>query len=91
MAKPSDFGPLTTKLCGRQPPHLKEIVMTENTTTDEQSRAAADCPNERIVSHDDEPWIEPEDCEHCGCEAGEFDDGDWECGAWKCPECGCVQ
>lgn len=39
----------------------------------------------------DEPWIEAEDCEFCGCEAGEFEDANWVGGAWQCPECGQVQ
>ena len=40
---------LANKLRGTQPPHLEEIVMTENATTEEQGHVAADCPNERLV------------------------------------------
>lgn len=38
-----------------------------------------------------EPWIDPEDCDECKCESGEFGDEDWISGAWRCPECGAVQ
>lgn len=38
----------------------------------------------------DEPDYEPEDCEECGCEAGNFGDEDWDCGHYKCPDCGAV-
>lgn len=37
------------------------------------------------------PDMDPEDCEACGCEAGEFEDSNWSCGAWHCPECGTAQ
>jgi hypothetical protein len=36
------------------------------------------------------PSFEPEDCESCGCPAGDFSDEDWDSGHYKCPECGCV-
>ena len=38
-----------------------------------------------------EPWCDPEDCEECGCPAGDFEDSDYVNGAWQCPECGSVQ
>lgn len=31
---------------------------------------------------------EPEDCDECGCEAGEFGPEDYVDGRWVCPECG---
>ncbi len=34
----------------------------------------------------------PEDCEECGCAAGEFGDENYlDCGYWECPECGQIQ
>ena len=39
----------------------------------------------------DEPGYDPEDCQECGCLAGDFDDEDWDCGAWTCPKCGAAQ
>lgn len=38
-----------------------------------------------------EPNYEPEDCDECGCPAGDFEDSDFRGGAWQCPECGHVQ
>jgi hypothetical protein len=43
------FIALTIELCGRQPPHPKDKMMTETTTTAKQDRVAADCPNEHFV------------------------------------------
>lgn len=40
---------------------------------------------------DGELIFDPEDCEECGCESGEFGDEDYDCGSWKCPQCGAVQ
>lgn len=40
---------LSMKLCGRQPPALEKTTMNDETTNTEQSRVAADCPNERLV------------------------------------------
>jgi hypothetical protein len=34
---------------------------------------------------------DPEDCEECGCSAGEFEDSCFHNGAWHCPECGATQ
>lgn len=41
-----------------------------------------------MTDEEDLPAYDPEDCEECGCEAGEFEDSDWKNGAWHCPECG---
>ena len=38
----------------------------------------------------DEPDYDPEDCEECGCPAGDFGDEDWNGGHYVCPECGAV-
>jgi len=37
------------KLCGRQPLNLETKTMADKTMNTEQSRVAADCPNERLV------------------------------------------
>jgi hypothetical protein len=39
---------------------------------------------------DDQPDFEPEDCDECGCEAGEFGAEDWNNGHYSCPQCGAV-
>jgi len=39
----------------------------------------------------EEQWIEPEDCDYCGCPACDFEDSDWGSGCWVCPECGHTQ
>lgn len=44
-----------------------------------------------MIDEDIEPWAEPEDCDECGCPAGEFEESDYDCGAWHCPECGATQ
>ena len=41
--------------------------------------------------NEEEAWYEPEECESCGCPAGDFGDEDWVNGTWVCPECGCPQ
>jgi hypothetical protein len=45
---------------------------------------------EKKLGNQDEPDYEPEDCDECGCEAGEFEDSDWDNGHYKCPQCGAV-
>jgi len=37
------------------------------------------------------PNIAPEDCDVCGCPAGEFDDSDYRDGCWHCPNCGAIE
>ena len=39
----------------------------------------------------EEPDMDPEDCEACGCEAGNFEDSHYVDGVWRCPECGTAQ
>ena len=41
--------------------------------------------------NDDIPTYDPEDCDVCECEAGEYEDSDWVNGCWHCPQCGAVQ
>ena len=44
---------------------------------------------EEIENNDEDfPTYDPEDCEECGCEAGDFGDEDWKNGCYYCPECG---
>ena len=38
----------------------------------------------------DIPMYEPEGCEECGAEAGDFGDEDWDNGHYSCPYCGAV-
>ena len=41
---------------------------------------------------EEEPNCEAEDCDACGCHAGEFDSStDFYDGTWHCPDCGAVQ
>ena len=50
-----------------------------------------DIPNNTQQNEDlDIPDYEPEDCDECGCEAGEFEDADWDSGHYICPQCGAV-
>lgn len=38
----------------------------------------------------DEPDYLPEDCEECGCPAGDIGADDWDSGHYRCPDCGAV-
>jgi len=43
------------------------------------------------MTTDNPVLMEPEDCDECGCPAGDYEEGDNKCGVWYCPECGAPQ
>lgn len=38
----------------------------------------------------DVPSYEPEGCDECDADAGDFGDEDWDSGHYNCPYCGAV-
>lgn len=57
-----------------------------NTVNENKAAWAPSELNEEL----DVPDYEPEDCDECGCTAGEFEDADWDNGHYRCPQCGAV-